>query len=466
MKKIFIYCVWMGFCLSLINTCSYAQEENYLEEGKEWSMQSGEAVGEVWYYTEVVFGEVEKYGHLWKRLLTNGQEFLLYRQEGKKIWACYPHNDGALDTVPFLMFDFGLKKGDTAHLYVDKIQHIDEAWIVDSVFDSIFVPRQGVRHCQNVYLMKNPDIKDVWVEGFGSLTNGLSYHPSHYLGSVFMLTCVQKETGDLLYHRYKKCIYPKHFAYDYSVQNWTILCKDTQNTYYTPWLYFKENGVSQWKRAYLSTKEDFSDEIFYGWYYQNMLQVYFKKTETDSAILLYDFGLEKGEHISGFDKVFWLVDSVYYMEMDGLQRRCLQVVSDKGETDVWVEGVGSLKTGLFPTGSFDNAVELLCVQADVFWHRGYMYHNTKYNFCHIKRTVKQDFHKVNHALVHYDAQQKNIVIENDFPINVLEIVDIYGRCVLRAKHPKQSISVAQLPHGMYVCRIFVNGNFYSEKFVR
>ncbi|MDE5608932.1 MAG: T9SS type A sorting domain-containing protein, partial [Bacteroidales bacterium] len=175
------------------------------EEGKVWSMRSvaGPSVDARWTYTVSIGSEVERCGHIWKRSRIDEQEFLLLRQEGKKIWALYPYDDGGLDTVPFLMFDFGLKKGDTAHLYVDTTKHRDDVWVVEDVFDSVFELGQEPRHCQRVYLMKRPETKDIWVEGIGSLTNGMTYSPSDFLRGPSELICVQKATGDVVYHNKK-----------------------------------------------------------------------------------------------------------------------------------------------------------------------------------------------------------------------------------------------------------------------
>lgn len=467
MKKFISGVSGIIFCLFSTNAVSHAQEWKYLEEGTEWTVQTGYKP-DVWCYTLSLSGELEKYGHTWKRSLMDQEEFLAYRQEGKKIWALYPYDDGTIDTVPFLMFDFGLEKGDTSLLYVDTIHHTDDAWVVESVFDSVFETGQEARRCLSVYLMNDPETKDVWAEGIGSLCNGLSYSPSGYLRSPSTLICVQKATGDIWYRRHGVCRLPKHLAYDYGVQRWSVLCGDTKDTYHTQWLYFKESEEQRWNQAYVAAKEDFSDERPCGLYYQDGLQVYFKEAEDGPVTLLYDFGLEKGERIGGRDKSSWAVDEVYYKEMDGLQRRCLQMVSDKGEADVWVEGLGSLNTGFLPSDFFGDTTktELLCVQADVSWHSGGMYHNARFEACHIEKTVKNDIQAGHEAVVRYNVRQKILEIESEFQANALEVADASGRCVLRANHPGKSVSVARLPQGLYVYRLYGEGILCSGKFVR
>lgn len=78
---------------ALYNACAINtdyEEEDYLEEGKEWIIQSGGSHGELWYYPVSVSGEVERCGQLWKRVLMDSQEFLLHRQE-KKRYGAYIH---------------------------------------------------------------------------------------------------------------------------------------------------------------------------------------------------------------------------------------------------------------------------------------------------------------------------------------------------------------------------------------
>lgn len=432
-------------------------EEDYLEEGKKWTMQSLVSGmmfdgGYVNYYTFSILDEVEKFGYVWKRSSTAGSDFLLYRQERKKIWAVNQYSK--IHTVPFLMFDFGLGKGDTAHLYVDTVWHIDDAWIVEDVFDSVFESGQTARHCQSVYLMNYPDRKDLWVEGIGSLTNGLTYMPANTVGGFAELICLQTSAKEVLYRNsnYRECEYPNHFSYDYSIQNWSVLC--TEEHLHTESMYFKENGPKQWHQAYCATKEDFSDEKHLGLYYQDMLQVYFKENENAPTVLLFDFGLEKGESALVSDKVLWMVDSVYYLEIDGLKRRCQQMVSENGETDIWIEGLGSLKTGFFPTEFFPGTTELLCVQADVFWHRDYMYHNTKYNTCHIEEKTDSESHTAQRFSVSVSSNpiRDRFRIISDIELKEWWVYSVLGKLILSGKGNNMEINCQDWASGIYVFR--------------
>lgn len=387
MKKKFLLGALVLFCLLSTQTLSFAQEENYLEEGKEWTIKASAGSGAVWSYTELVDGEVERYGYLWKRVLVGGQDFLLYRQEGKKIWACYPYNNGQMDTVPFLMFDFGLGKGDTAHLYVDTVQHIDDAWIVEDVFDSVFEPEQAARRCQSVYLMKYPDRKDIWVEGLGSLEHGLSYTPSQNLRGPSELICVQKSTGEVVYHnkKYHSC--------------------------------YIDEPVSKTYTGTLVSIPNPAMEI--------------------PAMPGLVMGLECGDNQYILSKKGWFWDD--YVEVAGIRYK----MGDSVE----IEGVMSTHIDLLNRTYFELEIDTIKK---------------------IEKTVEPTGNGFLLKIgdVHYDASSHNIVIESAVRFERLEVFDAQGRCVLRVQYPKQNVSVAELPHGLYVYRFSANGTIGSGKFVR
>ncbi|MDE5763326.1 MAG: T9SS type A sorting domain-containing protein, partial [Bacteroidales bacterium] len=236
----------------------------------------------------------------------------------------------------------------------------------------------------------------------------------------------------------------------------------------TELLYFKENGRKKWNQAYCATKEDFSDERPCVWYYQDVLQVYFKENKNDTAALLYDFGLEKGESVLCAGDILWVADSVYYVQINGTERRCLRMISERGKADVWVEGVGSLKTGFFPVALVDDfaATELLCTQAETYRGQVYTYQNERYNSCYIVEEAGTERAEVSCAVVWYDAMRQSIVIESDVKIDGLEVFDTQGRGVLKANNPAGSVSVARLPRGLYLYRLTAPGTTLSGKFVR
>ena len=340
-------------------------------------------------------------------------------------------------------------------------------YVVDSVFESIFGQDARKRKCLAVHRLRR-EIKDIWVEGIGSLTAGMEYFQSSLAGE-YSLLCAE-ENGSNLYQNpeYNTCRVPAHLSYDYSVQRWSVLCRETNDTRHTELLYFKDNGRKKWNQAYCATREDFSDEKPYGLYYQDILQVYFKENEYDTAELLYDFSLEKGESALCAGNVLWVADSVYYMEINNSKRRCLRMISESGETDIWVEGIGSLKRGFFPAHLVDDfaATELLCTQAETKRGQVYTYQNEQYNSCYIAEEISTEQSEVLCAVVRYEAMQQSLVIESDVRVDRLEVFDAQGRGVMTVDKPAGSVSVARLLRGLYLYRLTAPGTTRTGKFVR
>ncbi len=278
------------------------------------------------------------------------------------------------------------------------------------------------------------------------------------------MLCVE-ENGKTIYQdtQYRTCHVPDYLSYDYSIQNWSVLCSAPDDTRHTELLYFKESGRKQWHQAYRATQEDFSSEKPLGWYYQDVLQVYFKENENDTATLLYDFSLEKGESASCAG-VSWITDTVYYHN----RRRHQQMISENGETDIWVEGIGSLKRGFLPVALVEDfaETELLCVQADMTRGESYMYQNERYNTCYIVEETSTEKTKEPCAMVRYDATNQTLVIESNVKIERIEVMDVRGRCVLHVDNPTGSVSVAHLPRGLYLYRLTAPATTQSGKFVR
>ncbi|MDE7338913.1 MAG: hypothetical protein K2M92_06440, partial [Bacteroidales bacterium] len=66
------------------------------------------------------------------------------------------------------------------------------------------------------------------------------------------------------------------------------------------------------------------------------------------------------------------------------------MISERGKADVWVEGIGSLKTGFFPAALIDDfaATELLCTQAETKRGQVYTYQNEWHNSCYIEEEIE------------------------------------------------------------------------------
>lgn len=134
------------------------------------------------------------------------------RQEGRKV---YTYLEESLDPEGYdssskslLLFDFGLEEGDTVVL-----NSVDQL-VAHRVFDSVFEEGRGSRRCIKVRLTtvdpQTPEDEwgwDLWVEGFGSIENGISIPWLLFSGSVGQLLCVQDDEG----YQYRNPDYPDCF---------------------------------------------------------------------------------------------------------------------------------------------------------------------------------------------------------------------------------------------------------------
>lgn len=98
-------------------------------------------------------------------------------------------------------------------------------------------------------------------------------------------------------------------------------------------------------------------------------KVYTYNGLTNTCQLLFDFSLEKGELIEKFGwqwRVIAVTDTILDSGNDRKVRHCLHVVNVEipYQTDVWVEGIGSLLTGLINTADLEGAIPTLVLCSD------------------------------------------------------------------------------------------------------
>ena len=144
------------------------------------------------------------------------------------------------------------------------------------------------------------------------------------------------------------------------------------------------------------------------------------------------------------------------------------MISESGKADVWMEGIGSLKTGFTPAALVDDfaTTELLCTQAETKSGQVYTYQNERYNSCYIAEETSTEQSEVLCAVVRYEAMQQSLVIESDVRVDRLEVFDAQGRGVMTVDKPAGSVSVARLLRGLYLYRLTAPGTTRTGKFVR
>lgn len=208
------------FLLAVLFTPLSAQNdtiEDYLKENKVWSVNRIITGGLAYRWMDILWfeGEEEKDGYVWKRYYTSRKEDRSdaklsgwMRQEGRKV---YMYSEGYDSCSNFyLLFDFGLEEGDTV-----EVSPMDRL-VAHRVFDSVLEEGKGSRRCIKVRLTtvdpQGPEDGggwDLWVEGIGSMKNGISISSLCFSGSVGQLLCVQDEEGYLYQNPdYPDCFIP------------------------------------------------------------------------------------------------------------------------------------------------------------------------------------------------------------------------------------------------------------------
>ena len=331
------------FLLSVLSVVfsKIAAQDPIAMDGKEWHIRAGHYI----YFSDIhmwidgdtiVDGMVCKklYKHT-KQLWEDGEERLevgYCRQDGEKY---YQNGE--------LIFDLGLQKGDTFALdnYI--------TYTVINVGDIVL--KDGVpRKCLTVIDDPNaqPDIynSDVWIEGVGSLRMGVYSNDFVSAGQVkTLLDC--SYNGQRIYY---------HDPIAVDGKEWRFKTLDAFPTEIRMWI----DGDTivddrTCKKIHKHTRaSDGQETLEVNFCWQDDKQYW------QNDRLLFDFGIDRHDYFFGVDNnsedasfryVVASGDTILY---DGLTRRYVIVSKEIDDdspspenVDIWVEGIGSLKTGVF-----------------------------------------------------------------------------------------------------------------------
>lgn len=459
--------------------------EDYLKENKVWSVNRIITGGLAYRWMDILWfeGEEEKDGYVWKRYYTSRKEDRSdaklsgwMRQEGRKV---YTYLEESLDPEGYdssskslLLFDFGLEEGDTVVL--NSMNRL----VAHRVFDSVFEEGRGSRRCIKVRLTtvdpQGPEVGggwDLWVEGFGSIENGISIPWLLFSGSVGQLLCVQDEEGYQYQNdEYQVCFIPEE-AYMDASKVWSVYHTGAGSAW-TERIWFSKFWQGMGRITYyVSHREDGSDAVEKGMLLQHGRRLYRydeKEDGTFSTRLLFDFLLQQGDTaVVGdndtvvADRVF---DSVFVQGQPA--RHCISVrraSSDpqspgfhpETDTDLWVEGIGSLKGGItvpFPRPGEESV--LLCMQLG----DSYAYRNPDYPDCFIpgeEETRNETVHgNSSFCRVVNTAGGGEIAFLFSEPLSGwIQVFDMQGQCLLQERLSGEEHRIGKLAPGTYVYRV-------------
>ena len=154
---------WMVF-KEIVEMAVQDDYRPFVEEGKVWTYHYyNDFTGKEFYESLTVSGDTIINNKSYKKIVdvTTGRVDCAIREEGRKVYATYPHYSGEK-----LIYDFGLNVGDAFQLYDDNNGSDPNAWATVVSVDTIVVGSRAFRALD----VRSNDMKgwpNWWVEGIG-----------------------------------------------------------------------------------------------------------------------------------------------------------------------------------------------------------------------------------------------------------------------------------------------------------
>ena len=338
------YLILLGMLLAIAGK-STAQDLIAMD-GKEWKIKAGHYI----YFSDIhmwIDGDTIVDGMVCKKLFKHTKQLWEDGEERLEVGYCRQDGEKYYQNEE-LMFDFSLQKGDKFSLR--------GGYATYSVIDTgHIVLKDGVsRRCLTVMddTESFPDEynSDVWVEGIGSLSMGVFSNDFVSFGQVKTLLDCSYNGQHIYYH--------EPIAMD--GKEWHIREKIAHYIDYS-------SDVHMWiagdtivddiycKRLYIHTKQlwEGGEESLEVRYCHQDGEKYYQNGD-----LMFDFSLEVGDEFSTYADneevgLFYTVVSVGdTVLLDGLARKYMVIAPSydgmviPGHTDIWVEGIGSLTSGI------------------------------------------------------------------------------------------------------------------------
>ena len=331
------------FLLSVLTVVSseIVAQEPIAIDGKEWNIRTGHYI----YFSDIhmwVEGDTIVDGTVCKKLYKHTKQLWEGGEDLTEVGYCYQKGDKYYQNGK-LMFDLSLQKGE--HFIVDD-------YITYTVVDTgHIVLKDGVsRKCLTVTDEPSAQLdiynSDVWIEGVGSLRMGIYSNDFVSAGQIkTLLNCS---------HNGRRIYYHDPIAVD--GKEWAFKTLDVSPTEIRMWIDGDTIvGDRTCKKIYKHTRaSDGQEKLEVNFCWQDDKQYW------QNDRLLFDFGIDRYDYFFGVDNnseyasfryVVASGDTILY---DGLTRRYVIVSKEIDDdspspenVDIWVEGIGSLKTGVF-----------------------------------------------------------------------------------------------------------------------
>ena len=342
------------FLLSVLTIVSseIVAQESIAIDGKEWNIRAGHSL----YISDIhmwIDGDTIVDGTVCKKLYTHTKQLWEGGKESVEVGYCRQDGDKYYQNGE-LMFDLALQVGDTFALdtYTTyTVINIGDIVLTDGM------PRKCLTVIDDTDAQPNIHNSDVWIEGVGSLRMGVYSNDFVSAGQVkTLLDCSHK--GQRIYY---------HDPIAVDGKEWTFKTLDASPMEIRMWVEgdtIVDNRAC--KKIYRYTRDsDGQDTLEVNFCWQDDKQYW------QNDRLLFDFGIDSHDYFFGVDNnseyasIRYVVESGDTILCDGITRRYV-VVSEQIEselitpenTDVWVEGIGSLKTGVFDNNTLREGEEV------------------------------------------------------------------------------------------------------------
>lgn len=330
------------FYLTLLFVAGKAiAQEPIAIDGKEWNIRAGHYI----YFSDIhmwVDGDTIVDGMACKKLYKHTKQLWEGGEESLETGYCRQDGDKYYQNGE-LMFDFGLQAGDTFAL------NNSITYTVISVGDIVLkdgVPRKCLTVIDDTDAQPNIHNSDVWIEGVGSLRMGVYSNDFVIDGQIkTLLNCLHN--GLPIYY---------HDPIAANGKEWTFKTLDVSPSEIRMWI----DGDTivdnrECKKIYKHTRaSDGQETLEVNFCWQDDKQYW------QNDRLLFDFGIDRHDYFFGVDNnseyasFRYVVESGDTILYDGITRRYVvvskEIVDDSPtpeNADIWVEGIGSLKTGVF-----------------------------------------------------------------------------------------------------------------------
>ena len=311
-------------------------------DGKEWKIETRVAGGAEEDYID---GRYTRNVHMWingdtivdnivcKRLYTHTKELWSGSKETLEVSYCRQNNEKYYQNGE-LVFDFSLQVGDVF------VPEKGMPLTVKSIGDTILtdgISRKYLLMVEDMNAEVTPYNSDYWVEGIGSLQMGIYSNDFSSAGLVKTLqSCSYGEK--IIYSRVILPFVDKCGAF--------MLYENGECSYYTLYGECTIDGIDY-------IREDNGRYC----YRQDGNRVYCYSLAEQKEYLVMDFGLKVGDVFTLYDGFNIVVEqqSDTLLTCWDTQKTCkklhLRGVEQPDFTDVWIEGIGSLRYGINPPGA-------------------------------------------------------------------------------------------------------------------